>query len=67
MKNGYVQGDGKGKMELTMKGQQMLILLNEFKNHGMVQKLDNRWIEKNGVTRLGELLLEIIWKRSGRD
>lgn len=65
--NGYVQADGKGKMELTMKGQQMLIILNEFKKHGQVQKLDNRWVEKHGVTKFGEFLLEIIWKRSGRD
>ena len=67
LKNGYVEGDGKGKMELTMKGQQMLIILNEFKKHGQVQKLDNRWVEKHGVTKFGEFLLEIIWKRSGRD
>ena len=47
--------------------QQMLIIFNEFKKHGQVQKLDNRWVEKHGVTKLGEFLLEIVWKRSGRD
>ena len=67
LKNGYVEGDGKGKMELTMKGQQMLIILNEFKKYGQVQKLDDRWVQKHGVTKLGEFLLEIIWNRSGRN
>jgi hypothetical protein len=28
LKNSYVEGDGKGKLMLTMKGQQMLLILN---------------------------------------
>ena len=64
IKNGYVQADGKGTLELTMKGQQMLIILNELKKTGKVQKLDDRWVEKHGVTKFGEFLLEIIWKKS---
>ncbi len=67
LKNGYVSGDGKGKFMLTMKGQQMLVILNELKSTGNVEKLDNRWVEKNGVTKLGELILELVWRRHGRN
>ena len=63
IQNAYVQGDGKGKLELTMKGQQLLVILNELKKSGKVQKLDDRWVQKNGVTKLGEFLLSLIWDK----
>ena len=43
IKNGYVQADGKGTLELTMKGQQMLIILNELKKKPIVKpNFDNK-------------------------
>ena len=67
LKNGYVSADGKGKFMLTMKGQQMLVILNELKSTGNVERLDNRWVEKNGVTKLGELLIDLVWRRKYKD
>ena len=67
LKNAYVEGDGKGKLMLTMKGQEMLLILNELKSTGQVKHLDDRWVQKNGVTKLGELILELVWKRHGRN
>ena len=52
---------------LTMKGQQMLVILNELKSTGNVERLDNRWVEKNGVTKLGELLIDLVWRRKYKD
>lgn len=59
---GYIKGVP-GKWILTMKGQQILIILNELKTTGHIEKIDNRWLKKNGVRQLGEFLLDIVSKK----
>ena len=59
---GYIKGVP-GKWILTMKGQQILLILNELKTTGHIEKIDNRWLKKNGVRQLGEFLLDIVSKK----
>ena len=51
LKNGYVEGDGKGKLMLTMKGQEMLLILNELKSTGHVKRCNKtrRITFRNGL------------------
>ena len=52
-----------GKWVLTMKGQQILIIMNELKSKGHVQDIDSRWLHKNGAQKLGEFLLDAVRKK----
>ena len=59
---GYIKGIP-GKWVLTMKGQQILVILNELKSTGHVEDIASRWLKKNGAQKLGEFLLDIVRKK----
>ena len=59
---GYIKGVP-GKWILTMKGQQILVILNELKSTGHVEDIDSRWLKKNGAQKLGEFLLDIVRRK----
>ena len=52
-----------GKWVLTMKGQQILIIMNELKSKGHVEDIDSRWLHKNGAQKLGEFLFDAVRKK----
>ena len=52
-----------GKWVLTMKGQQILIILNELKTTGHIEKIDARFMRKSGAEKLGEFLIDIVSKK----
>ena len=52
-----------GKWLLTMKGQQILIIMNELKSKGHVEDIDSRWLHKNGAQKLGEFLFDAVRKK----
>jgi len=56
---GYITG-GQRKWVLTMKGQQILIMLNELKKRGHVEKIDSRFMERKGLEKLVSFLIDII-------
>lgn len=59
---GYIKGVP-GKWILTMKGQQILIILNELKTTGHIEKIDARFMRKSGAEKLGEFLIDIVSKK----
>ena len=59
---GYIKSTP-GKWVLTMKGQQILIIMNELKSKGHVEDIDSRWLHKNGAQKLGEFLFDAVRKK----